>query len=750
MASQYVRFVKSSNQDFLCNIPSQGAIHLKTVHPVLHHQHTVPSLQFLQQRTPTTGATPARIIIKSSPSTLNLSHEAIIQKNNNSIAAIPIRQTYANSSSCVGISVVKSSTNEVMPTTVNDINGTIKSEISNITPPVSKITTPPSNQKRVYSPRSESAERSKNQSAKKKKCDEKDMQIMKRRNWTEPETMCFIEVWTEYYPKLISAGSRNSPIYQAMANQLNNMLTNRSVRAPDIINAPLPDSNFTQVSEQVEDSIPLTVNTDESNSIVRENSNNSASPSSINSNSKCDNVAKVSPTTKKTVPARKKRISEIKMDLIKELVGKIESASEVASRSEVKMDDKKLMCLLHSYLTRKIRLNAKIARARAECQRVIKNYRNNLILRNQLITSVLLLLDNTSSITNRSIWSHKKNGKWWAEIVPLMTDQQFKENFRIERQTFSSLLQQLQPHIQKSDTNYRAAIPIDKRLACALYALGSSSESRTVGHLFGIGKSTASEILHDICSVLIGLFFHRLVKFPNTDLEIQETINGFSTKYGHSLCVGALDGSHIAIKPPLGQEIDYFNYKKHHSVILLATVNSDLLFTYVNIGAPGRCNDSSIYNNSTLSSLMQHPIYQNHVLVINNVKVQSHLIADSAFSLSSTLLKPYADKPNMPKCQSLFNYRLSRVRCSVERAFGCLKNRFRLLHCKMEYELGNAINLIKAATILHNICISSGDKVEIDWDTPLVIHKKPSCNIQTNSGTDSRDALKDFFLMNPL
>ncbi|CAF1625367.1 unnamed protein product [Rotaria magnacalcarata] len=414
------------------------------------------------------------------------------------------------------------------------------------------------------------------------------------------------------------------------------------------------------------------------------------------------------------------------------------------------MDDKKLMCLLHSYLTRKIRLNAKIARARAECQRVIKNYRNNLILRNQLITSVLLLLDNTSSITNRSIWSHKKNGKWWAEIVPLMTDQQFKENFRIERQTFSSLLQQLQPHIQKSDTNYRAAIPIDKRLACALYALGSSSESRTVGHLFGIGKSTASEILHDICSVLIGLFFHRLVKFPNTDLEIQETINGFSTKYGHSLCVGALDGSHIAIKPPLGQEIDYFNYKKHHSVILLATVNSDLLFTYVNIGAPGRCNDSSIYNNSALSSLMQHPIYQNHVLVINNVKVQSHLIADSAFSLSSTLLKPYADKPNMPKCQSLFNYRLSRVRCSVERAFGCLKNRFRLLHCKMEYELDNTINLIKAATILHNICISSGDKVEIDWDTPLVIHKKPSCNIQTNSGTDSRDALKDFFLMNPL
>ncbi|CAF1537989.1 unnamed protein product [Rotaria magnacalcarata] len=320
----------------------------------------------------------------------------------------------------------------------------------------------------------------------------------------------------------------------------------------------------------------------------------------------------------------------------------------------------------------------------------------------------------------------------------------------MERQTFASLLQQLQPHIQKSDTNYRSAIPIEKRLACALYTLGSSSELRTMGHLFGIGKSTAGEILHDICAALIDLFFHRLIKFPNTDLEIQETINGFSNKCGYPLCVGALDGSHIAIKPPFGQEIDYFNYKKHHSAILLATVNSDLLFTYVNVGAPSRCNDSLVYNNSTLASLIQHPMYQNHFLIVNNVNVQSHLIADSAFCLNSTLLKPYVDKPNMPKCQSLFNYRLSRARCLVERAFGSLKNCFKLLHRKIEYSLDNTINIIKAATVLHNICITRGDKVDIDWDTPLVIHKKPSCNIHTNRGTNSRDALKDFFLINPL
>ncbi len=127
-----------------------------------------------------------------------------------------------------------------------------------------------------------------------------------------------------------------------------------------------------------------------------------------------------------------------------------------------------------------------------------------------------------------------------------------------------------------------------------------------------------------------------------------------------------------------------------------------------------------------------------------------HLIADSAFSLNKTLIKPFAERPNMPKRYSTFNYRLSRSRCSVERAFGALKNRFRSLHKKMEYNLSNTTNMIKAATILHNLCIINGDKDEIDWDTPNTVHKKPSCNIQTNDGNDVREALVNYFLLNPL
>ncbi len=388
-----------------------------------------------------------------------------------------------------------------------------------------------------------------------------------------------------------------------------------------------------------------------------------------------------------------------------------------------------------------------MSKTRLQYHRLLQNYRRNFILRNQL---VLLALDHLLSINLRSTWCLKKNGEWWTQVVPLMSDQHFKENFRIERSTFKSLMKEIGCYLEKLKTNYRSPISIEKRIACALYALGSSSEFRTVANLFGIGKSTTGEILHEFCAVLVETLFYRFVKFPQSPDEIKDTIDGFYTKYNYPMCLGAVDGTHIAIKPPLGYEVDYYNYKKHHSIIMLATVNSDLLFTYTNIGAPGRSNDSSIYNRSSLAQIIEAPIYDNHFMMINNIKIRCHLIADSAFSLNKTLIKPFPERPNMPKEYSNFNYRLSRARCSVERAFGALKNRFRLLHKKIEFDIKNITNLVKAAVILHNICILSGDKDEIEWQTPTNLHKKPSCNIHTNDGTDVRLSLVNFFSINPL
>ncbi|CAF3550803.1 unnamed protein product [Rotaria socialis] len=339
---------------------------------------------------------------------------------------------------------------------------------------------------------------------------------------------------------------------------------------------------------------------------------------------------------------------------------------------------------------------------------------------------LMMLLDNSIEPSRRMVWSRDKSLEWWTEIVPKMDDKQFKENFRLERSTVSLLIKHVGPLLKKNETQLRSAIPVEKRICCALYNLGSESELRTIGHLFGIGKSTAGEILHEFRATVVDSFFYRLVKFPVTNEEIKRTVDGFLNKFDYPMCLGALDGTHISIKPPQGLELDYYNYKKFHSIIMLATVDSNLLFTYVNVGAPGRCNDTYVYSKCQLYDVVQGDIYSKYYMKVNNTSVQTHLIADSAFPLDRTLMKPYAIQPDMPKENATFNYRLSRCRSTVERAFGILKNRFRCLKKKMEFHMDNTTNIIKTLVVLHNLCIFTGDNPEVDWDilVPETIYKK--------------------------
>ena len=56
-------------------------------------------------------------------------------------------------------------------------------------------------------------------------------------------------------------------------------------------------------------------------------------------------------------------------------------------------------------------------------------------------------------------------------------------------------------------------------------------------------------------------------------------------------CCGAIDGKHVHVKAPPGSGSDFYNFKGFYSVVLLAIVDANYNFMYVNVGANGRCND---------------------------------------------------------------------------------------------------------------------------------------------------------------
>lgn len=78
----------------------------------------------------------------------------------------------------------------------------------------------------------------------------------------------------------------------------------------------------------------------------------------------------------------------------------------------------------------------------------------------------------------------------------------------------------------------------------------------------------------------------------------------FEIMWNYPCCIGAIDGKHISIQQPSSTGSEFFNYKHFFSVILLALVDANYRFIYLDIGAAGRAGDSGVFGESTLKKAL--------------------------------------------------------------------------------------------------------------------------------------------------
>ncbi len=68
---------------------------------------------------------------------------------------------------------------------------------------------------------------------------------------------------------------------------------------------------------------------------------------------------------------------------------------------------------------------------------------------------------------------------------------------------------------------------------------------------------------------------------------------------------GAMDGKDISIRCPKDGGSLYFNYKKFHSIVLMALVDADYKFIWTDVGANGSASDDQIFNSSELHECIE-------------------------------------------------------------------------------------------------------------------------------------------------
>lgn len=173
--------------------------------------------------------------------------------------------------------------------------------------------------------------------------------------------------------------------------------------------------------------------------------------------------------------------------------------------------------------------------------------------------------------------------------------------------------------------------------------------------------------------------------------EWQDIQVGFHSRWNFPSCCGAIDGKHITIQAPPNCGSEYYNYKGTNSIVLMAVVDHDYCFRYVDIGSYGRNADGGVFQNCSL-----YPYLENNLLLPEN----GVLVGDDAFPLKPYLLKPYKHTPTIR--EKIYNYRLSRARRIVENGFGILASRFRVLGKPIQVKEDTAIKIVLCACTLHN------------------------------------------------
>lgn len=254
--------------------------------------------------------------------------------------------------------------------------------------------------------------------------------------------------------------------------------------------------------------------------------------------------------------------------------------------------------------------------------------------------------------TSRTVWirfwlKRRDQGKDVAELVLKELQYEDVETFynfnRMYPRTYHHLLGLLRSKIEKQDTVMRQAIPAETRLLMTLRFLATGDSFRSLSCAFRVSCPAITSIIHEVVDAIISSLAEDYMKvrvnqdiscvthlftsnsqMPKTTDDWLRIAKEFNDLWNFPHCLGALgngfeniiqtvcinirwlsDGKHIAFRAKAADGSLYFNYKGFNSIVLLALVDANYNFLYVDIGCNGRANDASVFNASTLCKAME-------------------------------------------------------------------------------------------------------------------------------------------------
>ena len=245
------------------------------------------------------------------------------------------------------------------------------------------------------------------------------------------------------------------------------------------------------------------------------------------------------------------------------------------------------------------------------------------------------------------ILQREERGCYRTLLDELITDIPGHRNFtRMQPAFFLYLIEErITPHLRKLITNFRKPLEVGLKVAATLRHLSTGESYTSLQNHWRVGRMTIWKLVPQVCKPILKEFQHEYLMCPTEPEDWKKIEERFRNRWNVSHAVGALDGKHIAIKKPKKSGSEYFNHKGCFSLVLLALVNADYKFLWVNMVASGSSSDAQIFNHSKLKRRIENGtlgLPPPEPLGPGGPDLHYFLLGDDAFALMPWLVKPYS------------------------------------------------------------------------------------------------------------
>ena len=312
-----------------------------------------------------------------------------------------------------------------------------------------------------------------------------------------------------------------------------------------------------------------------------------------------------------------------------------------------------------------------------------------------------------------SPWQEYLQNEATNEEGTLLNDE-FRRQFRVPKCMFDGFLADMKASGSFLDPNDHKRTgpkphPLDVKLLAVLRAMALGVPIDGVCDAARISGSTISDFFLHWSEWFVGTYYSHWVRIPRTEEELKSMEELFR-KCGLPGCFTSMDGVHLhGDRLPAGNRHDYVGKEGFPTVAFNCHCTHNCRLVYIGPAQPGARNDKTmVLFDELVREVRTNPLFTDYTFELMNDEGEMEqvkgawVLCDGGYHNWRATITGLKHGSTFE--QRLFSKSCESIRKDIERVFGMMKRRWRILRVPISLQSEHAISLLfRTCGILHNM-----------------------------------------------